>query len=301
MYYTMHMDNKLLIHIKEKLINIMPYENELDTGFFGIKFYRRNNVDLTHICVQKPCIFFVVNGEKHINIGSKDFFIEKGYYNITYIDYPVSSYFSNISESNPYLSIYLPVDNKIISEIIKDIDNIPNNSFKGISSHKAEENLLEAYERLVDLYKSHDNNTFLAELTLKEIYYRILTGPAGADLKSLFASDSQSNKIYKAVEYITENYKDRLTINDIAAKVNMAPSTFFRVFKQITLISPLQYQKRLRLYEAQRLMLAESLTATEAAYNVGYESITQFTREYKKIFNSSPAKNIKSILKGKPV
>lgn len=301
MYYTMHMDNKLLTNIKEKLINIMPYENELDTGFFGIKFYRRNNVDLTHICVQKPCIFFVVNGEKHINIGSKDFFIEKGYYNITYIDYPVSSYFSNISESNPYLSIYLPVDNKIISEIIKDIDNIPNNSFKGISSHKAEENLLEAYERLVDLYKSHDNNTFLAELTLKEIYYRILTGPAGADLKSLFATGSQSNKIYKAVEYITENYKDRLTINDIAAKVNMAPSTFFRVFKQITLISPLQYQKRLRLYEAQRLMLAESLTATEAAYNVGYESITQFTREYKKIFNISPAKNIKSILKGKPV
>lgn len=295
------MDNKLLTNIKEKLINIMPYENELDTGFFGIKFYRRNNVDLTHICVQKPCIFFVVNGEKHINIGSKDFFIEKGYYNITYIDYPVSSYFSNISESNPYLSIYLPVDNKIISEIIKDIDNIPNNSFKGISSHKADESLLEAYERLIDLYAKRDNNTFLAELTLKEIYYRILTGPAGADLKSLFTSDSQSNKIYKAVEYITENYKDRLTINDIAAKVNMAPSTFFRVFKQITLISPLQYQKRLRLYEAQRLMLAESLTATEAAYNVGYESITQFTREYKKIFNSSPAKNIKSILKGKPV
>lgn len=294
------MDNKLLNNLKEKLINIMPFENEVDAGFLGIKFYRRNNTDLAHICVQKPCIFFVVNGEKHINIHSKDFLIEKGCYNITYIDYPISSYFSNISEDNPYLSIYLPVDNKIISEIIKDIENIPNNSFKGISSHKADESLLEAYERLIDLYEKQDNNTFLAELTLKEIYYRILTGPAGADLKSLFTSDSQSNKIYKAVEYITENYKDRLTINDIAAKVNMAPSTFFRVFKQITLISPLQYQKRLRLYEAQRLMLAESLTATEAAYNVGYESITQFTREYKKIFNSSPAKNIKSILKGKP-
>lgn len=283
------------------MINILPYEEEVDAGFFGVKFFRRNNVDLTHICVQKPCIFFVINGEKHINIHSKDFLIEKGCYNITYIDYPISSYFSNISEDNPYLSIYLPVDNKIISEIIKDIENIPNNSFKGISSHKADESLLEAYERLIDLYAKRDNNTFLAELTLKEIYYRILTGPAGADLKSLFTLDSQSNKIYKAVEYITENYKDRLTINDIAAKVNMAPSTFFRVFKQITLISPLQYQKRLRLYEAQRLMLAESLTATEAAYNVGYESITQFTREYKKIFNSSPAKNIKSILKGKPV
>lgn len=290
----------MLNNLKNKMINILPYEEEVDAGFFGVKFFRRNNVDLTHICVQKPCIFFVINGEKHINIHSKDFLIEKGCYNITYIDYPISSYFSNISEDNPYLSIYLPVDNKIISEIIKDIENIPNNSFKGISSHKADESLLEAYERLIDLYAKQGNNTFLAELTLKEIYYRILTGPAGADLKSLFTSDSQSNKIYKAVEYITENYKDRLTINDIAAKVNMAPSTFFRVFKQITLISPLQYQKRLRLYEAQRLMLAESLTATEAAYNVGYESITQFTREYKKIFNSSPAKNIKSILKGKP-
>lgn len=295
------MESIVLNNLKNKMINILPYEEEVDAGFFGVKFFRRNNVDLTHICVQKPCIFFVINGEKHINIHSKDFLIEKGCYNITYIDYPISSYFSNISEDNPYLSIYLPVDNKIISEIIKDIENIPNNSFKGISSHQADESLLEAYERLIDLYAKHNNNTFLAELTLKEIYYRILTGPAGADLKSLFTSDSQSNKIYKAVEYITENYKDRLTINDIAAKVNMAPSTFFRVFKQITLVSPLQYQKRLRLYEAQRLMLAESLTATEAAYNVGYESITQFTREYKKIFNSSPAKNIKSILKGKPV
>lgn len=295
------MESILLNNLKNKMINILPYEEEVDAGFFGVKFFRRNNVDLTHICVQKPCIFFVINGEKHINIHSKDFLIEKGCYNITYIDYPISSYFSNISEDNPYLSIYLPVDNKIISEIIKDIENIPNNSFKGISSHKADESLLEAYERLIDLYAKRDSNTFLAELTLKEIYYRILTGPAGADLKSLFTSNSQSNKIYKAVEYITENYKDRLTINDIAAKVNMAPSTFFRVFKQITLVSPLQYQKRLRLYEAQRLMLAESLTATEAAYNVGYESITQFTREYKKIFNSSPAKNIKSILKGKPV
>ena len=295
------MESIVLNNLKNKMINILPYEEEVDAGFFGVKFFRRNNVDLTHICVQKPCIFFVINGEKHINIHSKDFLIEKGCYNITYIDYPISSYFSNISEDNPYLSIYLPVDNKIISEIIKDIENIPNNSFKGISSHKADESLLEAYERLIDLYAKQGNNTFLAELTLKEIYYRILTGPAGADLKSLFTSDSQSNKIYKAVEYITENYKDRLTINDIAAKVNMAPSTFFRVFKQITLISPLQYQKRLRLHEAQRLMLTESLTATEAAYNVGYESITQFTREYKKIFNSSPAKNIKSILKGKPV
>lgn len=295
------MENIVLNNLKNKMINILPYEEEVDAGFFGVKFFRRHNMDLIHICVQKPCIFFVINGEKHINIHSKDFLIEKGCYNITYIDYPISSYFSNISEDNPYLSIYLPIDNKIISEIIKDIENIPNNSFKGISSHQADENLLEAYERLIDLYAKQDNNTFLAELTLKEIYYRILTGPAGADLKSLFTSDSQSNKIYKAVEYITENYKDRLTINDIAAKVNMAPSTFFRVFKQITLISPLQYQKRLRLYEAQRLMLAESLTATEAAYNVGYESITQFTREYKKIFNSSPAKNIKSILKGKPV
>lgn len=294
------MESIVLDNLKNKMINILPYEEEIDAGFFGVKFFRRHNMDLIHMCVQKPCIFFVINGEKHINIHSKDFLIEKGCYNITYIDYPISSYFSNISEDNPYLSIYLPVDNKIISEIIKDIENIPNNSFKEISSHKADESLLEAYERLIDLYAKQDNNTFLAELTLKEIYYRILTGPAGADLKSLFTSDSQSNKIYKAVEYITENYKDRLTINDIAAKVNMAPSTFFRVFKQITLISPLQYQKRLRLYEAQRLMLAESLTATEAAYNVGYESITQFTREYKKIFNSSPAKNIKSILKGKP-
>lgn len=292
------MEDRLLEEIKRKLINIMPEECEIDAGFNGIKFYRRNDTEKTHICIQCPCIIFVVNGKKHTHISSENFIFKKGYYNITYIDYPVSSHFYNISEENPYLSVYMPVDNEVITEIIKDINQLPAVNFKGISESKADDKLLEAYSRLIDLYNKPDEINFMAQLIIKEIYYRILNGPVGADLKALYTFGSQSNKIYQAVEFIKNNYKEYLHIDDIASKVNMAPSTFFRNFKAITMMSPLQYQKRLRLYEAQRLMLAESITASDAAYNVGYESITQFTREYKKLFHSSPARNIKEIING---
>lgn len=293
------MEDKLLEEIKSKLINIMPKESEIDADFQGIKFYRRNNTEQSHICMQFPCIIFVANGEKHTHISSEIFIFKKGYYNITYIDYPVSSYFHSISEDNPYLSVYMPVDNSVITEIIKDINHIPAKIFKGISESKADNKLLAAYSRLIDLYNKPDEISFMAQLIIKEIYYRILSGPVGVDLKALYTFGSQSNKIYQAVEFIKNNYKEYLHIDDIASKVNMAPSTFFRNFKAITMMSPLQYQKRLRLYEAQRLMLAESITASDAAYTVGYESITQFTREYKKLFHSSPVRNIKEIINGK--
>ena len=162
------MEEKLLEEIKSKLINILPKESEIDAGFNGIKFYRRNNVKKTHICIQCPCIIFVANGEKHTHISSENFIFKKGYYNITYIDYPVSSYFYNISEDNPYLSVYMPVDNKVITEIIKDINQLPAVNFKGISESKADDKLLEAYSRLIDLYNKPDEISFMAELIIKE-------------------------------------------------------------------------------------------------------------------------------------
>ena len=292
------MDNKLIEEINNKLKIIMPDETEIDAGFYDVKFYRRNNPEKAHICIQNPCIIFVSNGEKHTYIGNKIFIFKKGSCNISYIDYPVSSHFYSISEDNPYLSIYIPVDNGIITDIIKDNTLSENKVFKGISESMADNKLLEAFSRLIDIYNNPAEISFMAPLIIKEIYYRILNGPIGADLKALYSFGSKSNKIYQAVEYIKNNFKENIQIDEIAEKVNMAPSTFFRNFKTITMMSPLQYQKRLRLYEAQRLMLSKSCTATEAAYNVGYESITQFTREYKKVFNTSPAKNIKDIIAG---
>ncbi len=193
----------------------------------------------------------------------------------------------------------MPVDRNIITEIIQNIHHIPNTVFKGISENKADDKLLETYSRLIDLYNKPDEISFMAQLIIKEIYYRILNSSVGADLKALYLTGSQSNKIYQAVEYIKNNFKEYLQIEEVAEKVNMAPSTFFRNFKAVTMISPLQYQKKLRLCEAQRLMLSKKYTVSDAAYTVGYESITQFTREYKKLFHSSPVRNIKEIINGK--
>ena len=167
------MENRLLEEIKIKLINIMLEECEIDAGFNGIKFYRRNDIEKSHICIQSPCIIFVANGKKHTHISSENFIFKKGYYNITYIDYSVSSHFYNISEENPYLSVYMPVDNKVITEIIKHINQLPAVNFKGISESKADDKLPEAYNRLIHLYNKPDEINFMAQLIIKEIYYRI--------------------------------------------------------------------------------------------------------------------------------
>ena len=130
---------------------------------------------------------------------------------------------------------------------------------------------------------------------MKEIYYRILTGPLGNQIRLINTRGTQSNQISEAINIFKNNYKDKINIEDIAKNVNMAPSSFYRNFKRITKISPLQYLKQLRLYEAQRLMLSEGYDAASVSYMVGYESPTQFSREYKKLFGEPPLRNIRQL------
>ena len=133
-------------------------------------------------------------------------------------------------------------------------------------------------------------------MIVREIHYRLLTSPFGQHIRAINTLGTQSNKIAGAIQWLESNYKNSVKVNELASHVNMGVTAFYANFKQFTTLSPLQFQKKLRLIEAQRLMLIEGLDATRACYDVGYESPNQFNREYKRMFGNSPMKDIKGIL-----
>ena len=151
--------------------------------------------------------------------------------------------------------------------------------------------------RLLQLEDRPEEKSFMAPLIIRELHYRLLLGPLGRELRRIITSGSQSNQILRVIGFLKEHYRESAPPEKLAAMAHMAPSTFRRCFKKVTTLSPLQYQKRLQLHEAQRLMLLEGQSAAGAAYAVGYESATQFNREYKRLFGRPPMEDVKRLRK----
>ncbi|MCY1537807.1 HTH-type transcriptional activator RhaS [compost metagenome] len=146
--------------------------------------------------------------------------------------------------------------------------------------------------RLVRLLETPQDIAMLAPLALREIFYRLLRGQQGQRLHEIAIADSQAHRVTRAIEWLNANYVEPLRIDELAQRVNLSSSTLHHRFKAITAMSPLQYQKQLRLLEARRLMIAERLEVSAAGYKVGYESPSQFSREYSRLFGASPLKDL---------
>jgi transcriptional regulator GlxA family with amidase domain len=174
---------------------------------------------------------------------------------------------------------------------VQDFDNV----HKGFAVAEVDHGFLDAFLRLTELLDSPEQAPVLAPMIVREIHSRLLMSPQGGFLRRLTAAGTQSNLIAKTICWLRENYRETVQVEDLAGMVNMAPSTFHRHFRQVTTISPVQFQKRLRLYEAQRLMLTDEVDANNAALSVGYESVSQFNREYKRLFGDPPHRNVKRL------
>jgi transcriptional regulator GlxA family with amidase domain len=161
-----------------------------------------------------------------------------------------------------------------------------------VSLGKVRPDVLGAFGRLVDTIEKSEQMLILALMIIREIHYRVLTGSQGGVLRTFGASGTQGGRIAEAISWLRENYAEPFHANELAKKVYMSLPTFNRYFRQVTSISPLQFQKRLRLLEAQRLMTAQGENAACAALAVGYESVTQFNREYKRFFGSPPHQDV---------
>ena len=162
-------------------------------------------------------------------------------------------------------------------------------SFSSLGKIDVTNELVDSFIRLANLLNKDENDIkVISPLIVKEIYYYLLKSPLKDKLMSFAIASSQNNKIVKVISYLKENYNQKISINHLAEMVNMSPATFQRHINMVTTLSPIQYQKSLRLLEAARILQYENINVSETAFRVGYESVSQFTREYKRMFNSTP-------------
>lgn len=283
-----------LERMRTKMLKVATQADLIDSSIKGFRFFRRNEPTKPQCCFYKPMTILVLQGKKQTNLGTDAFTYYAGQCVVAGVDIPSAGKIVEASSEKPFLSLILELDSGIIAELLSEISlvNNKNDSFRGMGMMTAEEKLLDAFERLLDVERVPESHKVMVPMLIKEIHYILLNSPLGGLLRAVYTKGTQSNQIAKAVLWLKKNYKCPLKISELAQQFNMTESTFYRHFNKVTSLSPIQYQKRLRLYEAQRLMLIENKNAGEAGFDVGYDNEAQFSREYKRMFGLPPKKHI---------
>lgn len=285
--------------VRDIILRNIPDVGNYPTAIKGVRIVRRNNPTEFMRCFYNPTCILVLQGLKHMLYGNENIIYTKGQYVVSCTDIPVSSRVAEASEDKPFVVLILELDSNIISNLILEtkLPQAVDNKEKALAIADTDAELLDSFYRLAQLIeKPEAEQNIMSPIIIKEIYYRLLTGPLGNQLRLINTKGTRSNQIAQAISLIKEHYSEKLNMDEVALSVNMAPSSFYRNFKKVTQVSPLQYQKQLKLYEAQRLMLSGNYDAATAGYKVGYESPTQFSREYKKMFGNPPKTNVKNLI-----
>lgn len=268
------------------------------TAISSLSFFRREAPMPPTICLVAASIVLVVQGEKQMLVGGEAYPYDANRFLITSLDLPANSQIVSASPENPCLGLVLKLDLRIMSELIAQgglpLPNERSND-RGIGIGTVTPVLLEPFKRLLDLLDEPETIPVLASLIEREIHYRLLKSDQAARLWQIASVGSQGHRVARAIDWLKANFTATLRIEDLAAHVQMSPSSLHQHFRQLTAMSPLQYQKWLRLNEARRLMLNEDSDAASAAFEVGYESPSQFSREYTRLFGAPPKRDIEGL------
>lgn len=281
--------------LREKLLQWLPEPSRRETPVPGLALTRYDEQTPAMRCFYTPMVALVIQGFKRSMIGDHEANYGKNHCVVVGVDMPGVFHVTEASSQAPFLSLSVRLDRRIISRLIAEAPAIVTENAappRPIVVSEASEELLEAFRRLVNLLDTPSRIAVLAPLILREIHFYLLSGSQGGCLRLFNTQGTQANTIARAVSWLRENYALPFRMEELARRVNMAPSTFNRHFRQVTSLSPLQFQKRLRLYEAERLMLQEGKDAGTAALMVGYESASQFNREYKRQFGDPPRRDV---------
>ena len=286
--------NDINEQLKEIVLSRAESAGDHRTSVPEMVFHRREQTSKADNCFQKPLASVIIQGHKRSIWGNKEYRYGQGQSIVNGVDMPSSSFVTDASTENPFLVVSLAIDNQLVATLASEIPSPP----KAVESQEAvvisptEPDLLDAYLRLAQLLDKPEQIPMLAPMIIREIHYRLLIGPQGVQMRMVNTLGSQSNQVAQAIAWLKDNFAKPLQVDELAQRVNMATSTFHRHFRNVTTLSPLQYQKHLRLYEAQRLMMVEQADALNASLAVGYESPTQFNREYKRLFGEPPHRDV---------
>lgn len=259
----------------------------------GVHLMRFGWRSLPLVAMQSPCMAMVIQGIKSVEFGARQLQYGAGEYLLASIDLPATSRIVNASESHPLLAMALQIDFTEVKEVLERCEVLPSlSSQSGMDVFQADVELLEAVVRLLRLLDTPQHVKPLIPLLRQEILYRLLSGPSGSRLMEICRKGSPSNRISAAIGWIREHFAEPFMVGELAHHVGMSPSSFHQHFKAVTGITPVQYQKRIRLQQARRSLLLDSIDVGEAGFWAGYQSHSQFSKDYRRYFGRLPKDDV---------
>jgi len=272
--------------------------DRLNTDVPGLLLSRRTAPTTSTSVTYEPSVAVVAQGRKRADLGRATFVFDETHYLLTSIDLPIVSQVLEASPERPFLCLMLKLEMPIVRELVAleevHVPGPPADSPAMIAGEVTVE-LLDACCRLVGLLEAPKDIPFLSGLLQREIIYRLLRGPEGGRLRAIATLGDQSHRTAKVIAWLKSNFTRPVRVEDLAEIAGMGLTAFHHHFRSLTAMSPLQYQKQLRLHAARTRMLMDGLDAASAAFEVGYESPSQFNREYSRFFGQPPMRNIRTI------
>jgi AraC-like DNA-binding protein len=287
----------LRTELARKIANRALAEGDMLTEIPGLRLYRRSLTTACTSAAYEPSLVVFVQGKKRINVGKTTYLCDGSNFLLTSVDLPVVSQVIAATEKEPILGLLLKLEMPAVREILSQQEfhlREESADARGMAVGVTSLELLDACSRLVDLLDTPQDIPFLCGLIQREIVFRLLRSPQGKHLRAIATLGEQSHRTAKAVEWLRMNYTKPLRVEELATMARMGVSTLHHQFRSLTAMSPLQYQKQLRLHVARERMLNEGLDAASAAFEVGYESASQFSREYSRFFGQPPMRDVKT-------
>ncbi|MEH2181560.1 AraC family transcriptional regulator [Nostoc sp.] len=283
--------------LKEHIVQMIHHDGTIEP-LKGLRFNRSSSPSESCHSISIPAFCVIAQGSKEVLLGKDRYQYDPIHYLLATVELPIVSRILEASKEQPYLSLRLDLDPTLVSSVMVEAGHPSSRSrahVKAIDVSPLDANLLDAVVRLVRLLDSPAEAHVLAPLIKREIIYRLLMGEQGNRLRHIAVFGGYTYYIARAVERLRKDFKEPLRIESIARELGMSVSGFHHHFKSVTAMSPLQFQKQLRLQEARRLMLGENLDATSAAYQVGYDDASHFNREYKRLFGAPPIRDVERL------
>lgn len=272
-----------------------------ETPIPGLLLYRSSVANLPSCGIYRSALALIPQGAKRVTLGDETYEYGRNRYMVTSVDLPVVAQVIQASAEKPILSFVFDLDPNKIRSLMADMTlpaTLPGAMALGLAVSDLTTAVLEPALRMARLLDTPADIPIVAPLLERELLYRLLTGERGAHLRNMAVADSHSQRIAQAIGWLRGNFDKPLSIDELASTANMSKSSLHQHFKALTAMSPLQYQKHLRLQEARRLMLTEMHDAASAGHRVGYESPSQFSREYRRLFGAPPLKDMARLRQG---
>ncbi len=285
--------NRLIAKIKEHIDKKTPVAKLIP----DLNLYYITSSETRPCCRYSLSIGLILSGKKHLIIGNRSYFYGTGSMILTSVEVPTSSELLDVTRSSPFICVSLKLQPELLTKMLTKQSGKMQNNPRCFEVDRPVFELLEDFERLLRLLDHKEQIEERAPLLIRDIHYLAINSSAGRNLQGLYTANTGGQRIRRTISYVAKNFREDLSVEKMADMAGMAVTTFHRHFKEITNLSPLQYQKRIRLYEAQQFLLRGDGDVNSAAFFVGYQSPQQFSRDYKKIFGMPPGHSAKEVRK----